>query len=144
MLSTGNIVNRLKMRIKVSSLLLIVVFTSPVYTQGKVYDFRLMNTENQTVSLSEISGKYLTIIDFWATWCQPCIRSLPGLVDKNEAYKDQGVSFIGISVDSPRNLSKVKPFACSMGIPAGDLPSGVYVVRTVISGQVFTGKMVVK
>jgi peroxiredoxin len=38
------------------------------------------------------------------------------MVELSEAYKDQGVGFIGISVDSPRNLSKVKPFARTMGI----------------------------
>ena len=104
------------MRIKVISLLFLILFSLPVYQQGKVYDFRLKDTENKIVSLSEISGKYLTVIDFWATWCQPCIRSMPRLVELSEAYKDQGVGFIGISVDSPRNLSKVKPFARSLGI----------------------------
>ncbi len=104
------------MRIKVISLLFLILFSLPVYPQGKVYDFRLKDTENKIVSLSEISGKYLTVIDFWATWCQPCIRSMPRMVELSEAYKDQGVGFIGISVDSPRNLSKVKPFARSLGI----------------------------
>ena len=104
------------MRIRVVLLLMLILFSLPVYPQGKVYDFSLKDTENKTVSLSEISGKSLTVIDFWATWCQPCIRSIPKLVDLSGAYKDQGVAFIGISVDSPRNLSKVKPFASSMGI----------------------------
>lgn len=93
-----------------------MLFSLPGFTQGKVYDFSLKNTENRMVSLSEISGKSLTVVDFWATWCQPCIRSIPSLVEMSEAYKDQGVAFIGISVDSPRNLAKVKPFARSMGI----------------------------
>lgn len=111
-----NITNRQKMRITILTLWLLVLFFLPGYSQAKVYDFSLKNTENQRVSLSEISGKALTVIDFWATWCQPCIRSMPRLVELSETYKDQGVSFIGISVDSPRNLSKVKPFARSMGI----------------------------
>jgi peroxiredoxin len=102
--------------VNIVSLLMLILFSSPVYPQGKVYDFSLKDTENKTVSLSEISGKSLTVIDFWATWCQPCIRSMPRMVELSEAYKDQGVGFIGISVDSPRNLSKVKPFARSMGI----------------------------
>jgi peroxiredoxin len=104
------------LRNKIFSLWMLILISSAVYPQGSVYDFSLKDTENQTVSLSEISGKFLTVIDFWATWCQPCIRSIPRLVDLSEAYKGQGVGFIGISVDSPRNLSKVKPFARSMGI----------------------------
>ena len=113
---TNNIASRQKLRITVVTIWLIVLFYLPAHSQGKVYDFSLKDTENQTVSLSEISGKSLTVVDFWATWCQPCIRSMPRLVDLSETYKDQGVNFIGISVDSPRNLSKVKPFARSMGI----------------------------
>ena len=116
MIRNENIANRKKMRIRIVSLIMLLLFSLPVYPQGKVYDFSLKNTENKTVSLSQISGKSLTVVDFWATWCQPCIRSMPRLVDLSEAYKDKGVSFIGISVDSPRNLSKVKPFARSMGI----------------------------
>jgi len=41
---------------------------------------------------------------------------MPRLVELSDTYKDRGVSFIGISVDSPRNLSKIKPFARSLGI----------------------------
>lgn len=116
MIRNKYIANRETMKISLISLCLLFLVSLQVYPQGKVYDFSLKNTENQTISLSQISGTSLTVIDFWATWCQPCIRSLPRLVDLSEAYKDQGVKFIGISVDSPRNLSKVKPFARSMGI----------------------------
>jgi len=98
------------------TLLVLVLMVCKVNAQGSAYDFTLRDTDNRSVSLSEISGKYLTVIDFWATWCQPCIRSLPKLEELSETYKEQGVGFIGISVDGPRNLSKVKPFARSMGI----------------------------
>ena len=104
------------MKIKVVTFWMFILISSSAYTQGKVYDFSLKDTDNQTQSLSDVSGKSLTVIDFWATWCQPCIRSIPKLVNLSEIYKDKGVGFIGISVDSPRNLSKVKPFARSMGI----------------------------
>lgn len=104
------------MKMRVIILCLLILITLPVYTQGKVYDFSLKDTENKMVRLSQISGQSLTVVDFWATWCQPCIRSMPKLVELSNNYKDRGVSFIGISVDSPRNLSKVKPFARSMGI----------------------------
>jgi peroxiredoxin len=116
MIRNEYIANRVRMKISLVTLWLLFLISLQVYPQGKVYDFRLKDTENRMVSFSQISGKVLTIVDFWATWCQPCIRSMPRLVDLSEAYQDQGVSFVGISVDSPRNLSKVKPFARSMGI----------------------------
>ena len=97
-------------------LLLLIGLPQIVTAQGKVHDFSLRNTENEVMSLSELKGDNLTVIDFWATWCQPCIRSLPKLAELNKAYSDSGVNFIGISIDSPRNMSKVKPFARSIGI----------------------------
>jgi peroxiredoxin len=84
--------------------------------QSGIYDFSLKDVDRKTVNLSDIQGEQLTVIDFWATWCQPCIRSLPRLVEMSGDYGSRGVSFVGISVDSPRNISKVKPFARSMGI----------------------------
>jgi peroxiredoxin len=116
MLIVENRKHRRNAKTTILSVVLLVLFTGTVHGQGRVYDFSLKDTENKTRNLSEIKGKSLTVIDFWATWCQPCIRSLPRLVELSEAYKDRGVAFVGISVDSPRNLSKVKPFARSMGI----------------------------
>ena len=89
---------------------------SPVKGQGTVQDFTLNDTENEPVSYSDLKGDKLTVIDFWATWCQPCVSSIPKLVEIRTDYKDKGVAFIGVSVDSPRNISKVKPFSRSLGI----------------------------
>ncbi len=83
---------------------------------GTIDNFTLKDLDNKRVSFSEIKGEKLTILDFWATWCKPCARAIPKLITLYEDYKDSGVQLIGISVDSPRNLTKVKPFANSMGI----------------------------
>jgi cytochrome c biogenesis protein CcmG, thiol:disulfide interchange protein DsbE len=97
-------------------LLLLTGINSRILAQGKVHDFTLRNTENRAIHYSELRGEKLTVIDFWATWCQPCIRSLPKLVELSKEYSVEGVNFIGISIDGPRNQSKVKPFASSLGI----------------------------
>jgi thiol-disulfide isomerase/thioredoxin len=83
---------------------------------GKITDFTLKNLENKRTTYSEIKGEKLTILDFWATWCKPCTRAIPKLVSIYEDYKEKGVQVIGINVDSPRNLPKVKPFVRSKGI----------------------------
>jgi len=44
-------------------------------------------------------------IDFWATWCQPCLRSMPKWSDLAEKYPD--IQFFGISIDKPRDKAKV-------------------------------------
>jgi cytochrome c biogenesis protein CcmG/thiol:disulfide interchange protein DsbE len=92
----------------------LIVFNS--LNAAKVHDFRLKNTENERVAYSDLKGAKVTVLDFWATWCKPCVRTIPKLVDLYEQFSDQGVQFIGINVDSPRNTQKVKPFSKSLGI----------------------------
>ena len=84
--------------------------------QGRINDFRLDDLDNKSVRYAEIRGKKVTVIDFWATWCKPCVRSIPKLVQMHDHYKNKGVQFIGINVDGVRNLNKVKPMAHSLGI----------------------------
>ena len=79
-------------------------------------DFRLRDLENQWKEYSDLKGNELTIIDFWATWCQPCIRSIPLLNEMAEEFESRGVNFIGVSIDGPRNQSKIQPFLQSMGV----------------------------
>jgi len=76
----------------------------------------LTDVDGGTVSLNDVKGEKLTVLDFWATWCKPCMKFIPKLVELHAEFKDKGVQFIGIDEDSPRNISKVKPLAHSIGI----------------------------
>lgn len=61
----------------------------------------------------------LILMDFWATWCKPCVKAIPKMNELHKEFKNKGVSIIGINVDSPRNLNKVRPFVKthSIGYP---------------------------
>jgi len=82
----------------------------------EIGDFTLDNLDNEQVSLSEIKGENLTIIDFWATWCKPCTKAMPKLNELYNNYKDQGVSMIGISCDGPRSISRVGAVSNNLNI----------------------------
>ena len=97
-------------------LLLIIAGVQVSYAANKFPDFRLKDLNNKFQSLSDLKGDKITIVDFWATWCKPCARALPKLNMLHQKYADRGVSFIGVNVDSPRNSSKIKPFANSYKI----------------------------
>ena len=72
--------------------------------------FSLKNLDGQRVSLDDLLGRGTLLIDFWATWCKPCIKELPHLHDLYLKYRDRGFQVVAISEDSPRSLSKVKSF----------------------------------
>ena len=64
---------------------------------------------------SEYKGKVL-ILDYYATWCNPCRKSVPHLIELQKKHGDQGLQVIGLNVGGPQDLEKVPRFAREMGI----------------------------
>lgn len=66
-------------------------------------DLKLSDTEGVEHSLSEYvgKGKYV-LIDFWASWCGPCRRSMPAMKQLYEAWKDKGFDIVGLSLDNDK------------------------------------------
>lgn len=87
-----------------------------VGAKAQSLNFETKDIDNKWVNLEDLSGEKFTVIDFWASWCKPCVNALPKLNILSEQYKSEGVNFIGISVDGPRNQAKVKPFTESLGM----------------------------
>ncbi|MGD9488302.1 MAG: TlpA family protein disulfide reductase [Calditrichaceae bacterium] len=88
-----------------------LILLQTVLAGRTIPDFKLKNIDNKWTNFSELKGGNVTVIDFWATWCKPCAKALPKLNKLSEQFKNSGVAFIGINVDSPRNSAKIKPFA---------------------------------
>lgn len=97
--------------------LTVTLLTVSVNAYGQnTLDWTLQTTNQQSVELKSEAGEALTVLDFWATWCKPCIKAMPKLQKIYAQYQTEGVNFIGVSVDSPRNLAKVGPLAKSLGV----------------------------
>lgn len=65
--------------------------------------------EGKKVDIADLKGKFL-YLDFWATWCGPCIAEIPALKELQEAYQDRDILFVSISVDKERDKEKWKNF----------------------------------
>jgi thiol-disulfide isomerase/thioredoxin len=76
-------------------------------------DFVLTDTQGNQVKLSDYRGK-VVILDFWATWCPPCRKGIPDLIDLKKTYKDR-LAIIGISLDTD-SKNDVVPFMKEYGI----------------------------
>lgn len=96
-------------------LIAIAVF-SLMGVKAQNLDIDLKTTDNKWVNFQDQLGEKVTIIDFWATWCKPCVNAMPKINDIYNEFKTQGVTIIGVNVDGPRNQSKVKPLVNSLKI----------------------------
>ncbi len=65
---------------------------------NKAPDFTADDTDGNKVSLSDYRGK-VTLLDFWATWCPPCIQEMPHVKKAYETFKDKGFDILAVSLD---------------------------------------------
>ncbi len=80
------------------------------YARGKVRQFEGLGQpfalsfeearSGETISMEDLRDK-VVVVDFWATWCGPCVAEMPHMKELYAEYRDRGVEFIGVSLDQP-------------------------------------------
>jgi cytochrome c biogenesis protein CcmG/thiol:disulfide interchange protein DsbE len=71
-------------------------------------DFTLKDLDGKDVSLNQYKGK-VVLINFWATWCDPCRIEIPWLIEMQQKYGDKGFTVLGVAMDE-EGRSEVAPF----------------------------------
>ena len=106
-------------------LVLLAAATSAARADSHLVDFSLPDATGQEHRLSDHRGKWV-VINFWATWCGPCMVEIPELIDFHERHKDDDAIVIGVNFEQIETPDLVK-FIDEMGINylvvrAGDKP----------------------
>ena len=81
-------------------------------TEGQLQeapDFELATLEGDIYRLSERRGK-VVLVNFWATWCGPCVRETPALVALQNEWSDEPFEIVGVSLDQ-EGFEVIEPFA---------------------------------
>ena len=75
-------------------------------------EFELADSQGARRSISEWDGK-LVVMNFWATWCPPCLHEIPMFIELQTRYGPRGVQFLGVAID---DADKVRAFAEDVGL----------------------------
>jgi thiol-disulfide isomerase/thioredoxin len=91
--------------ISVRGLLSSPLSSSSQATQTLLPEFSLPDLSGKQHSIKEWQGKVL-VINFWATWCPPCLKEMPEFEAMQNEFSDKGLQFVGIALDDPEPIKE--------------------------------------
>ena len=77
-------------------------------------DFSLMDLSGKRAELAEFRGQYV-LLNFWATWCPPCVKEMPSMDVLYQRYRDRGFAVVAISSDK-EGAQLVRSFTEKLGV----------------------------
>lgn len=93
---------------------------TPTQTEEERFSFRTTDVNGSPIAFSDFSDKKVIMVNFWETWCPPCMGEIPELVELYEKYKDEGFLLLGVFSNSeePTVRSTVMQYGISYPVLA--------------------------
>jgi thiol-disulfide isomerase/thioredoxin len=118
-------------------------------------DFQLERLDGSTLRLSDLQGKAV-LVNFWATWCQPCRRELPHLVAAYDRYRSEGLEIVAVNLQEDEDTITGYAEEFGMEFPvvidrSGDvadkyrvigIPTSFFIDRSGVVRSIYTGPFV--
>src|SRR5438876_2299772 len=82
---------------------------------SRLPEFSVKDLQGHEISSSELRGK-VVLVDFWATWCQPCKKEMPGYQKLLDLYGSRGFAVIGFKFDTMMDMEDPVQFAKKIGV----------------------------
>jgi thiol-disulfide isomerase/thioredoxin len=82
---------------------------------SRLPDFSATDLRGRRISSAELRGK-VVLVDFWATWCQPCKKEMPGYQKLADRYGPRGFAVIGFKLDIMADTEEPRAFARRLGV----------------------------
>jgi thiol-disulfide isomerase/thioredoxin len=81
---------------------------------SRLPDFSVKDLQGREISSADLRGK-VVLIDFWATWCQPCKKEMPGYQKLVDSYGSRGFAVVGFKFDTMMDMEDPSLFAKKIG-----------------------------
>lgn len=97
-------------RILLSVLVLLLAFSALAEKARRAPDVILQDLTGKKHKLDDFLGEEAVLLNFWATWCKPCLAELPQIEKFHKQWEERGLTLLTVCIDDPRTQKQVKPF----------------------------------
>ncbi len=93
----------------------VVYAIAPGEIGSRLPEFSVRDFDGRLISSAELKGK-VVLIDFWATWCEPCKKEMPGYQQLEQRYAARGIAVIGLKFNAMPDTENPREFARRIGV----------------------------